>query len=108
MWSIEYLPEALKDLKSLDGSQRKLVLKAMEKVQSNPLPQQEGGYGKVLGNKKGNDLSGFLKVKIKSAGIRIVYKLVKVDNKMLIVVVGFREDCEVYDVAQKRIEKNNL
>ena len=32
-WKVEYLPEAEKDLKGLDGSQRNLVLKAIKKVQ---------------------------------------------------------------------------
>ena len=31
-WKLEYLPEAEKDLKDLDGSQRILVLKAIKKV----------------------------------------------------------------------------
>lgn len=35
-WTLEYLPEAEKDLKALDGSQRLLVLKAIKKVQQNP------------------------------------------------------------------------
>ena len=30
-WKLEYLPEAEKDLKDLDGSQRILVLKAIKK-----------------------------------------------------------------------------
>ena len=34
-WKVEYLPEAEKDLKGLDGSQRNLVLKAIKKVQQN-------------------------------------------------------------------------
>lgn len=34
-WILEYLPEAEKDLKALDGSQRLLVLKAIKKVQQN-------------------------------------------------------------------------
>ena len=34
-WTLEYLPEAEKDLKALDGSQRLLVLKAIKKVQQN-------------------------------------------------------------------------
>lgn len=34
----------------LDNSQRLLVLKAVQKVQINPLPDYEGGYGKPLGN----------------------------------------------------------
>ena len=40
-WKVEYLPEAEKDLKGLDGSQRNLVLKAIKKVQQNPLPVDE-------------------------------------------------------------------
>lgn len=107
-WSVEYLPEAKKDLKNLDGSQRLLVLKAIKKVQTNPLPQSEGGYGKPLGNKNGNDLSGFLKVKLKSAGLRIVYKTVKSDDQMLIIVIGARADEEVYNIAGKHIQDNNL
>ncbi len=38
-WTLEYLPEAEKDLKALNGSQNPpLVLKAIKKVQQNPLP----------------------------------------------------------------------
>ena len=40
-WSLQYLPEAEKDLRDLDGSQRILVLKALKKVQKNPLPVDE-------------------------------------------------------------------
>ena len=68
-WTLKYLPEAVKDLKGLSGNQRIVVAKAIDKVLENPLPVQEGGYGKPLGNKNGNDLSGFLKIKLKSAGI---------------------------------------
>ena len=107
-WEVEYLPEANQDLKNLDGSQRLLVLKAIKKVQQNPISIYEGGYGKPLGNKNGSDLSGFLKVKLKSAGLRVVYKVVRQDDKMLIIVIGARADEEVYGIAQKRILYNNL
>ena len=43
-WKLEYLPEAEKDLKDLDGSQRILVLKAIKKVQQNPLSVDEQGF----------------------------------------------------------------
>lgn len=107
-WSLKYLPEAVKDLKGLAGNQRIMVVKAIDKVLENPLPMQEGGYGKPLGNKNGNDLSGFLKIKLKSAGIHIVYKLYKTETEMLVVVIGARADDEVYDVAGYRAEKHNL
>lgn len=107
-YEVVYLPEAREDLLKLDGSQRKMVLKAIKKIQTNPLPNYEGGYGKPLGNKGNNNLSGFLKVKLKSAGLRIVYTLVKIEEKIVIVVIGTRADSEVYDIAGKRIEKYDL
>ena len=107
-WSLEFLPEAVKDLKKLSGSQRVLVLKAIKKVQNNPLPVNEGGYGKPLGKTSGSDLTGFLKIKLRDAGIRVVYKLIRTETQMLVVVVGARADNEVYDIAEKRISKHDL
>ena len=108
MWDVKYLPEALDDLDELDGSQRKLVLKSIEKVRKNPLSQQEGGYGKLLGKKGNTDLTGFLKIKLRASGLRLVYKVIKQEDRMLIVVIGAREYEEVYSIAEKRIKKNDL
>lgn len=107
-WKLVYLPEAAKDLKNLDGNQRPLVVKALNKVLENPLPVQSGGYGKPLGNKHGNDLSGFLKIKLRNVGIRIVYKLIQTETQMLVVVIGARADDEVYVTAKHRVAKHNL
>jgi mRNA interferase RelE/StbE len=107
-WTLAYLPEAEKDLKSLDGNQRILVLKAIKKVQQNPLPSDGNGYGKPLGNQNGNNLAGFLKIKLRAAGLRVVYKLQHTESAMLVIVIGVRADEEVYDIAQKRAVKYNL
>ena len=107
-WKLVYLPEAEKDFRNLDGNERIVVAKALNKVIENPLPVSEGGYGKPLGNKQGNNLSGFQKIKLKNLGIRIVYKLVKLEGHMLVVVIGARADDEVYDVAKNRIDKHNI
>ena len=107
-WTVKYLPEAEKDLKGLSGYQRILVLKAIKKVNTNPLPVSLGGYTKTLGNRNGNDLAGFLKIKLKSVGIRVVYKLIRTETDMLIIVIGARADDEVYETAQHRILKNDL
>lgn len=107
-WEVRYLPEALDDFMALDGSQRILVRKAVAKVQTNPLPDTEGGYGKRLGNKGGSNLSGFLKIKLRGAGLRVVYQLVRENDRMIIVVIGAREDHEVYDIARRRIQTHNL
>lgn len=76
-WNVKALPEAEKDILALDGSLRRQVLKAIDKVRQNPLPMTEGGYGKPLGNKGGTDLSGLLKIKLKASGICIVYQIKK-------------------------------
>lgn len=107
-WELQYLPEVQKDMEHLSRSQLLVVRKAINKVKANPLPQNEGGYGKPLGHKHSKNLTGFLKVKLRSQGIRIVYKLIRTDTKLLIVVVGMREDEAVYEIAKKRIEKYNL
>ena len=108
MWELSFLPEAREDLRALDGSQRIRVVKAIAKVQSNPLPSSEGGYGKPLGNKRLSQLSGLMKVKLKSDGIRIVYKLERIEHAMRIVVIGVRSDDAVYREAQKRRESPGL
>jgi mRNA interferase RelE/StbE len=107
-WTLGYLPEAEKDLKDLDGSQRILVRKALKKVLKNPLPESEGGYGKPLGSKGGTNLTNLLKIKLRNAGIRIVYKVERTEMGMLVIVIGVREDDEVYQDAQKRVIKHNI
>ena len=107
-WEVKYLPEVEKDLKQLDNTQRSLVIKAIKKVQQNPLPDYENGYGKPLGNHNSTNLAGFMKIKLRSAGLRVVYQLVKVESAMLVVVVGVRADEEVYEIAQKRVDKYHL
>lgn len=107
-WSVKYLPEALDDLRRLDGSQKLLVRKAIHKVSQNPLPESEGGYGKPLGNKNNSQLAGFLKIKLRNAGLRIVYQLVQQDDALLVIIIGARADDEVYALANTRIKKHGL
>lgn len=103
MWKVSYFDEALEDLKKMDSSQRKQVLKAIDKVKTNPLPQNEGGYGKPLGNKRGINLTNLYKIKLKKSGIRVVYQIIRVKDTMEIIIVSMREDEKVYEDAQKRI-----
>ena len=103
MWKVEYIKEALNDLKKLDNSQRIKVLKAIKKVSENPLSKTESGYGKPLGNKGGIDLSGYFKIKLLKIGIRVVYKVIWEKDTMRIIIVSARTDDEVYITAGRRI-----
>ena len=97
--------DAYKDYMSLDGSMIKQGDKILKRVLENPLPASQGGYGKPLRNKNGLDLSDFLKIKLRSSGLRIVYKLVEVDGQMLVIIIGARSDLDVYKEAYRRINK---
>lgn len=51
------------------------------KVAKAPLPSPDG-YGKPLGSKGKNNLTGFFKIKYRGIGIRVVYTLV-LDKKVM-------------------------
>jgi len=101
-WQIEFLKKAEKDMKKLDHSIQLKVLKGIRKVSQNPLPIEEGGYGKPLGNKSGINLTNLLKIKFRDLGIRVVYKVERVNEVMKIIVISARTDEQVYKEAAKR------
>lgn len=101
-WKIEYIKEAQRDLKRLDQNNRKLILKAIEKTAERPLPPPDG-IGKPLGNHASAKLSGFYKIKLKDMGCRVVYKLIRQEDMMRIIVISVRDDEAVYKEAERRI-----
>ena len=64
-YALEYSDEAKEDLKDFNQAQSSQIIKAIRRVAKNPLPQNEGGYGKPLGNKGGRKLTGHFKIKVK-------------------------------------------
>ena len=108
MWGIEFLEEEEKDMKKLDHSAQVQVLKGIRKVSQNPLSVEEGGYGKPLGNKIGINLTNLMKIKFRDIGIRVVYKIERIEGIMKIIVISARTDEQVYKEAAKRREKYDL
>ena len=66
------------------------------------------GHEKPLGNKSGTNLTNFLKIKFRDLGIRVVYKVERVNGIMKIIVVSARTDEQVYREASKRRDKHDL
>lgn len=102
VWRDEYTREAVDDIRRLGEPRETRVKKAIAKVLRNPLPITEGGYGEPLGNKRGNNLTGLFNVKLRGDGIRIVYRLERVDKVMRVVIVSIRDDMAVYREAARR------
>ena len=101
-YRIKYSPEAKKDIENFNNAQKDQIDNAILRVSKNPLPQNEGGYGKPLGNKQGRNLTGLCKIKLMKLGIRVVYQLIRTDKIMEIIVIAVRSDDEVYDIAASR------
>ncbi len=104
VWHIRITDEAKKDYEKLEGTVRKQVLAGILKVSKAPLPSPEG-YGKPLGNRKGNRLTGFFKIKYRGIGIRVIYTLVLDKKIMNIIVISQRDDNYCYELAVKIYKK---
>lgn len=95
-FSVKLSESAKIEFSKLDGSIKKLVLKQLIALETNPYK------GKSLGNKFGMHLTGLYKLYIHKKQIRIVYEVV--ENELLVYVLGIgkRDDLEVYsDVFNK-------
>ena len=103
-WQIKIAQEAKKDYRKLDRGVRRQVFAGILKVSKNPYPHPKG-YGKPLGNKHGNNLTGFFKIKYRDIGIRVVYTLIPEKWVMNILVVSERDDDLCYEVATKLYER---
>ena len=101
-WNVKFTLEADRDRSSLDTSVRNQVDKAIRKVSQNPLPKSECGYGTPLGHKSGSNLTGLCKITLKKLGVRVVYRLIRDAEIMLIIVIATRADDEVYEIADMR------
>lgn len=97
---VRLLPEAADDVRALDGSARKQVLKGLKKLEDAPELR-----GAPLGSKANaqSDLTGFRKLVVGDRDYRIVYR-VRPDGDVVIVwVVGARADDEVDAAARARV-----
>lgn len=104
-WKVELFPDSKDDYDGLDGSQKLLVKKAIRKLETNPLPRSKGGYGQELGNKMSYNLAGLLKIKLRGAGLRIIYDLIEDHGKAYVIVISVRADERAYKLAAQRIEQ---
>ncbi|MDR0294077.1 MAG: type II toxin-antitoxin system RelE/ParE family toxin [Oscillospiraceae bacterium] len=99
---VEYTDEAKADLEGFNESPRRIIRKLIDRVAENPLPKNEGGYGEPLGNRGGNDLTGLCRIKLLKPGVRVIYKAVRTDGIMKIIVIAARADGEAYALAAAR------
>lgn len=99
-YQINYFEQAKKEYSSLDGSQKKIVDKAINKIKL---------YGMDCGENLHGDLIGCKKLKHQKAGLRIVFRP-HADSVQIIeiVAIGKRDKLKVYSVAAQRIAQKRV
>ena len=98
-----FLPEAAKEYQKLDNSVIELVNKCLEE-----LTIRADEVGKPLGNTHYAKLAGCKEIKLRRAGLRIIFRItgekVEVLTIVLIVAIAGRDGNEVFRLAGKRLE----
>ena len=98
MYSLEYFPEVKEDLSALSKEVLEEIFEYFEKYRVDPYK-----YSQKLYSQGGLNLEGYRKTYVANATYRIVIKIEDDVAKVVeVIIVGKREDKEVYQVASKR------
>jgi mRNA interferase RelE/StbE len=92
---LKFLPSALKEWEKLDGSIKKQFKKVLDKRLENPKIQSAR-----LSNFSPKEC---YKIKLKDAGMILVYAISDDEIFIVIIAIGKRNDNEVYETALTRI-----
>lgn len=93
IYEIEFYEEALNEWKRLDATIREQLKKKLSKLVKEPHRPANRLRG----------LNGCYKIKLRSAGVRLVYKVEDGEFIIVVVAVGKRDKNTVYDAALERL-----
>ena len=96
-YSLSFHPKVDEDLKEFSHTQKRLIIKQLQKIEKSP------ELGQMLGNKNGYDLSGCRKMYADNKQIRIVYKIIEEQIIIEVIALGKRNEMEVYKKAFQRV-----
>lgn len=94
VYSIKVHEDFVAELNKLDPTIKQQLRKKLDKVVENPhIPK----------NRLSGELHNCYKIKLRKAGVMLVYQVNDDEICILLLTVGRREDNEVYDTALKRV-----
>lgn len=94
-YALEFLEQAIEEYESLDRAVRAQIGKKLIKRLSNPHVPKDRLKG----------LDGAYKIKLRKAGVRLVYQVIDNELVVLVIAVGSRSDNEVYKAARKALDE---
>ena len=95
LYNLAFRPSAKRAWLKLDPGVRHKLEKTLERRLHNPFIESAALSG---------DLAGCYKIKSKSSGIRLIYKVTESNLILLVITVGKREGGESYDDARAELE----
>ena len=98
MARVRLTADAREDLRDLEGSARKLVLKAIKKLEDEPDKR-----GRPLGVRRMGNLTTFRKLVVGDREYRVVYRVEEDGTVVVIWVIAKRSDDECYELALARL-----
>ena len=98
MATVQLTSDAREDLRDLDGSNRKRVLKALKKLETEPEKRGEPLGSRALGN-----LTMFRKLVVGDREIRVIYRVEPDGNVVVVWVIAERADDACYELAVSRL-----
>lgn len=93
-YSIRVHEDFVAELNKLDHAIKQQLRKKLDKVVENP---------HIAKNRLSGELHHCYKIKLRKAGVRLVYQVNDDEIYILLLTVGKRDDNEVYDTALNRI-----
>ena len=102
MARVQLTSDAAEDVRDLDGSDQKLVLKALVKLEDHPEQR-----GQPLGSRPGQNLTGLRKLVVGNRAIRIVYQVTPTGDVCVVWVVASRTDDACYELAASRLQMHH-
>lgn len=98
MAKVQLTSDAREDLRDMDGSARKAVLKAIKKLEDDPEKR-----GQPLGSRQSGNLTTFRKLVVGDRDYRVVYRIERDGTVVVVWVIGRRTDNECYEIALSRL-----
>jgi mRNA interferase RelE/StbE len=93
IWAVELSPQAIVDLKGLDGPERTQTKKGIDKLKTDP---------QLRGHALGGNLSGYRTLVVGKRKIRIVFRVIDDCVLVLVIAIWHRRNNEVYLKAATR------
>lgn len=93
-YGLSFLPAAVQEWKSLDGSLKMHFQAQLQRRLKQPCPSGSELHG---------PLRGYYKIKLRKAGYRLVYRVDQENRKLVVTAVGRRDAAAVYAVALERM-----